>query len=124
RAPGPCGRRGRTRGPDAGTRRPAAAPPARLDRRPHAPLLGRPRPARPVEPVRRDLGEGDPGSEPAGVRGRRPRAASGGAGGGGGGGDRLLPLRGGRSVKFYYFHLMPSPMDHAEPSSWVTLSNR
>ena len=27
-------------------------------------------------------------------------------------------------MKFYYFHLMPYPMDHAEPSSWVTLSNR
>jgi alkanesulfonate monooxygenase SsuD/methylene tetrahydromethanopterin reductase-like flavin-dependent oxidoreductase (luciferase family) len=27
-------------------------------------------------------------------------------------------------VKFYYFHLMPYPMDHDEPSSWVTLSNR
>jgi len=27
-------------------------------------------------------------------------------------------------VKFYYFHLMPYVMDHGEPSSWVTLSNR
>jgi alkanesulfonate monooxygenase SsuD/methylene tetrahydromethanopterin reductase-like flavin-dependent oxidoreductase (luciferase family) len=27
-------------------------------------------------------------------------------------------------VKFYYFHLMPYVMDHDEPSSWVTLSNR
>ena len=27
-------------------------------------------------------------------------------------------------MKFYYFHLMPYHMDHAEPSSWVTLSNR
>ncbi len=27
-------------------------------------------------------------------------------------------------MKFYYFHLMPYPMEHDEPSSWVTLSNR
>ena len=27
-------------------------------------------------------------------------------------------------MKFYYFHLMPYPLDHDEPSSWVTLSNR
>jgi alkanesulfonate monooxygenase SsuD/methylene tetrahydromethanopterin reductase-like flavin-dependent oxidoreductase (luciferase family) len=27
-------------------------------------------------------------------------------------------------VKFYYFHLMPYRMEHDEPSSWVTLSNR
>jgi hypothetical protein len=27
-------------------------------------------------------------------------------------------------VKFYYFHLMPYVMEHDEPSSWVTLSNR
>src|SRR6266705_1960974 len=27
-------------------------------------------------------------------------------------------------MKFYYFHLMPYVMDHEEPSSWVTLSNR
>ena len=27
-------------------------------------------------------------------------------------------------MKFYYFHLMPYVMDHDEPSSWVTLSNR
>jgi alkanesulfonate monooxygenase SsuD/methylene tetrahydromethanopterin reductase-like flavin-dependent oxidoreductase (luciferase family) len=27
-------------------------------------------------------------------------------------------------VKFYYFHLMPYPLEHDEPSSWVTLSNR
>jgi alkanesulfonate monooxygenase SsuD/methylene tetrahydromethanopterin reductase-like flavin-dependent oxidoreductase (luciferase family) len=27
-------------------------------------------------------------------------------------------------VKFYYFHLMPYPIEHDEPSSWVTLSNR
>jgi len=27
-------------------------------------------------------------------------------------------------VKFYYFHLMPYIMEHDEPSSWVTLSNR
>ncbi len=27
-------------------------------------------------------------------------------------------------MKFYYFHLMPYLMDHDEPSSWVTLSNR
>ncbi len=27
-------------------------------------------------------------------------------------------------MKFYYFHLMPYPMEHEEPSSWVTLSNR
>jgi alkanesulfonate monooxygenase SsuD/methylene tetrahydromethanopterin reductase-like flavin-dependent oxidoreductase (luciferase family) len=27
-------------------------------------------------------------------------------------------------VKFYYFHLMPYRMNHDEPSSWVTLSNR
>jgi alkanesulfonate monooxygenase SsuD/methylene tetrahydromethanopterin reductase-like flavin-dependent oxidoreductase (luciferase family) len=27
-------------------------------------------------------------------------------------------------MKFYYFHLMPYRMDHGEPSSWVTLSNR
>jgi hypothetical protein len=27
-------------------------------------------------------------------------------------------------MKFYYFHLMPYPMDHDGPSSWVTLSNR
>src|SRR5213076_1195055 len=26
--------------------------------------------------------------------------------------------------KFYYFHLMPYVMEHDEPSSWVTLSNR
>ena len=27
-------------------------------------------------------------------------------------------------MKFYYFHLMPYIIDHDEPSSWVTLSNR
>ena len=27
-------------------------------------------------------------------------------------------------MKFYYFHLMPYPMEHDAPSSWVTLSNR
>ena len=27
-------------------------------------------------------------------------------------------------MKFYYFHLMPYIMEHDEPSSWVTLSNR
>ena len=27
-------------------------------------------------------------------------------------------------MKFYYFHLMPYVIDHGEPSSWVTLSNR
>src|SRR2546429_590769 len=27
-------------------------------------------------------------------------------------------------MKFYYFHLMPYVMEHDEPSSWVTLSNR
>jgi alkanesulfonate monooxygenase SsuD/methylene tetrahydromethanopterin reductase-like flavin-dependent oxidoreductase (luciferase family) len=27
-------------------------------------------------------------------------------------------------MKFYYFHLMPYRMEHDEPSSWVTLSNR
>ena len=27
-------------------------------------------------------------------------------------------------MKFYYFHLMPYVLDHAEPSSWVTFSNR
>ena len=27
-------------------------------------------------------------------------------------------------MKFYYFHLMPYPIEHDEPSSWVTLSNR
>jgi alkanesulfonate monooxygenase SsuD/methylene tetrahydromethanopterin reductase-like flavin-dependent oxidoreductase (luciferase family) len=27
-------------------------------------------------------------------------------------------------VKFYYFHLMPYPLEHDEPSSWVTFSNR
>ena len=32
--------------------------------------------------------------------------------------------RGRAPVKFYYFHLMPYLMDHDEPSSWVTLSNR
>jgi len=34
------------------------------------------------------------------------------------------PLDGGRAMKFYYFHLMPYVMEHDEPSSWVTLSNR
>ncbi|PYM05985.1 MAG: LLM class flavin-dependent oxidoreductase [Candidatus Rokuibacteriota bacterium] len=27
-------------------------------------------------------------------------------------------------MKFYYFHLMPYPLEHDEPSSWVTFSNR
>ena len=27
-------------------------------------------------------------------------------------------------MKFYYFHLMPYVIEHDEPSSWVTLSNR
>lgn len=27
-------------------------------------------------------------------------------------------------MKFYYFHLMPYRLDHPEPSSWVTFSNR
>ena len=27
-------------------------------------------------------------------------------------------------MKFYYFHLMPYIMDHDEPSSWVSPSNR
>ena len=38
--------------------------------------------------------------------------------------DRVLRGPGGAAVKFYYFHLMPYTMEHDEPSSWVTLSNR
>src|SRR3989449_8736641 len=97
---------------------------ARADHRPHAALLGRPRPAGTPRSLRRDVDEGDPGGAPPGVRGLRARAPPRGASGGGGGGDRLLPSRDRRQVKFYYFHLMPYVMDHDEPSSWVTLSNR
>src|SRR3989441_670028 len=103
--------------------RSAAAPPAGADRGADAALLGRPRSAGAAEPVRRHVGEGDHGRAAACLRGVRPRTAPRGAGGGRPGGPAVLSLRGGL-VKFYYFHLMPYVMEHDEPSSWVTLSNR
>src|SRR5439155_856074 len=104
--------------------RPGPPAPARADHRPDAPLLGRPRPSRAAHSLRRGVGDRNPGGAPAGVRGLRPRAPPRRAGGGGGGGHRVLPSRGGSIVKFYYFHLMPYVLNHEEPSSWVTFSNR
>src|SRR3989441_177297 len=101
----------------------AAAPPAGADRGADAALLGRPRSTGAAEPVRRHVGEEDPRRATACLRGVRPRATPRGAGGGRPGGHGVLSF--GRSlVKFYYFHLMPYVMEHDEPSSWVTLSNR
>src|SRR6185312_6312296 len=64
------------------------------------------------------------GCAAARVPGIRPRAAPGGARCGCGRDRRVLRARGGAAMKFYYFHLMPYVMEHDEPSSWVTLSNR
>src|SRR5207249_11230117 len=91
---------------------------------PAAPLLGRARSPGARRPVRARVGEGDRRRAPAHLRGVGPRAAPRGAGGGGGRGHRVLSCGGGPAMKFYYFHLMPYVMEHDEPSSWVTLSNR
>src|SRR5262249_26601127 len=68
--------------------------------------------------------QGNPGRRAARLRGVGARAAPRGAGRRGGGRDRVLRGPGGGPVKFYYFHLMPYVLDHDEPSSWLTFSNR
>src|SRR6185295_18264254 len=110
----PAEHRAGTRGVEPVPVQPAAA---------HAAGPGRPRPAGAAR-LRRDVAQGDPGRDAPGLRRVRPRAAPGRAGGGSRRGHRILWRAKGDAVKFYYFHLMPYVMDHDEPSSWVTLSNR
>src|SRR5262249_22736541 len=104
--------------------RPAPGPAAESDHGADAALLGRPRSARPPAAVCGGLAAGDHRRRAPRVLRLRPLAARGGAGGGGRGRRRLRPSSREPPVKFYYFHLMPYPLDHDEPSSWVTLSNR
>src|SRR5262249_48916773 len=107
RAPVPAGDRARARRLESLSLQSAAPPPAGAYQRADASLLGRSRSAGAAGTVRRDVGARDPGLAPARVRRVGPRAAPRGARGGGRGDRRVLPAPGGRSVKFYYFHLMP-----------------
>src|SRR6185295_6172751 len=100
-----------------------APPAAGAHHGPDAPGVGRSRSAGAAS-VRGGVVPGDPRRHAARLRRFRPRSAHRGARRGGGGRDRILRGPGGAAMKFYYFHLMPYTMEHDEPSSWVTLSNR
>src|SRR5439155_1584307 len=82
----------------------------------HAALLGRARPGC-VARLRAGVGGGAPGRPPGDLRGLGPRAAPRGASAGRRRRRRLLRGARGRRMKFYYFHLMPYPLEHGEPSS-------
>src|SRR5262245_60390169 len=123
-APVPAGRGARPGGVESVSLRSAAAPAPRPHRIAHTALLGRPRSSRAGLALRRDVGEGHSRRAFANIRRVGARATPRGGRRGRGDGRRVLPASGGRAVKFYYFHLMPDTMEHDEPSSWVTLSNR